>query len=210
MFVRFCCVAILLFAGPVTRALAQDTPAATPQVPRDRQLPTSGSVMLGLPEAIATALARNPSLTMERMRVDAANADIEAEQGGLMEPRLNISQAAFRRDNVIASRFYPTGLYVDSEWATRVSVESKTRIGGTVSAGVDYRQLTSTSNIQTLSPQYSANLVFGVSQPLLRDFGDDAASTKFRLSTARAFDQPDRGGILALGVRARAGRRHAP
>ena len=130
MSVRLACVAILLFGSSVSRALAQDAPAATPQVERDRQLPSSGSVTLGLPEAIATALARNPSLTMERMRVDAANADTRAERGVLREPQLNISQAAFRRDNVIASRFYPTGLYVDSEHATRISVESKTQLGG--------------------------------------------------------------------------------
>jgi outer membrane protein len=185
MFVRLYCVAILLFAGGVTSALAQDTAAATPPA-APGLVPTSGSVILGLPDAIATALARNPSLAVERMRVDAANADIRAERGALMEPLLNISEAAYRRDNVIASRFYPTGLYIDSETATRISVESKTLLGGTVTAGIDYRQLTSNSNIQTLSPQYSANLVFGVQQPLLRDFGYDAAMTKIRLSTARA------------------------
>jgi outer membrane protein TolC len=185
MFVRLCCVAILLFAGTVTRAVAQGAPAATPPM-QPAQLPASGSVVLGLPEAIATAIARNPALAMERLRVEAANQDTRAERGTLREPQLNISQAAYRRDNIVASRFYPTGLYVDSEYATRVSVESKTQLGGSVTFGVDYRQLTSTSNIQTLSPQYSANLVFGVTQPLLRDFGYDAATTKIRLSTQRA------------------------
>jgi outer membrane protein TolC len=185
MCVRLGCVVILLFAGTATRALAQGAPAATPPMQR-AQAPGSGSVVLGLPEAIATALARNPALAMERLRVDAANQDTRAERGSLREPQLNISQAAYRRDNLVASRFYPTGLYVDSEYATRVSIESKTQLGGSVTFGVDYRQLTSTSNIQTLSPQYSANLVFGVSQPLLRDFGYDAATTKIRLSTQRA------------------------
>ena len=187
MFVRLVCVAMVLFAGPAASAVAQQAAtAATSQRPPDRQLPTSGSVMLGLPEAIATALARNPALSIERLRVDAAAADTRAERGSLKEPQLNVSQASYRRDNVIASRFYPTGLYIDSENATRVSIESKTFLGGTVTAGVDYRQLTSTSNIQTLSPQYSANLVFGLTQPLLRDFGYDVATSKIRLSTARA------------------------
>ena len=185
MFVRFCCVAILLFAGSVTRALAQDVPAATPPLPR-AQAPAPGSVVLGLPEAIATALARNPSLAMERLRLQAAAEDTRAERGSLREPQLNVSYGAFRRDNIVASRFYPTGLYVDSERATRVSLESKTQLGGSVSFGVYYRNMTSTSNIQTLSPQYSANLVFGVTQPLLRDFGYDAATTRIRLSTQRA------------------------
>ena len=180
MLVRFFCVAILLAAGLPSRAFAQN-PQVTLGVP-----PDGADVSLGMTDAIARALARNPALTIERFRVDAANADTRAERGVAFEPHLNISQAAYRRDNIIASRFYPTGLYVDSENVTRVSVESKTLFGGTVTAGVDYRQLVSTSNIQTLSPQYSANLVFGLTQPLLRDFGYDAATTKIRLSQARA------------------------
>lgn len=197
MFVRLFCVAVFLAAGPATRAFAQDAPAATapasrglcaigcttPQLKFSLQPPSGGRVSLS--EAIAMALARNPVLAIERLRVDAANEAIRAERGS-MDPLLNVSQAAYRRDNIIASRFYPTGLYIDSENASRISIESKTMIGGTVTAGVDYRQLISTSNIQTLSPQYSANLVFGVSQPLLRDFGYDKATSGIRLSSQRA------------------------
>src|SRR6185436_18990443 len=67
-----------------------------------------------------------------------------------------------------------------------VSVDTKTRFGGSVTAGMDYRNLTSSSNIQTLSPQYSTNLVFSVTQPLLRDFGHDKALTQVHLAEQRA------------------------
>jgi outer membrane protein TolC len=179
MLVRFFCVAILLAIAPATRAFAQDQPPATPQVTLDLQTPNGGNV--SLLESIAIALSRNPALTIERKRVDAAAAATQAERG-TMEPVLNVSQGSSRRDNIIASRFYPTGLYVDSENATRVSVESKTFLGGTVTGGFDYRHLASTSNIQTLSPQYSANLVFSVSQPLLRDFGYDKSLSAIRVA----------------------------
>jgi outer membrane protein TolC len=182
MLVRFLCVAIFLAIAPATRAFAQDQPPAAPGLKLDLQTLSSGRMSLS--DSIAIALSRNPSLALERMRADAAVAGTRAERGN-MEPVLNVSQASYRRDNVVASRFYPTGLYVDSENATRVSVESKTFLGGTVQAGIDYRQLTSTSNIQTLSPQYSANLVFGVSQPLLRDFGYKKAVSAIRLSEQR-------------------------
>ena len=183
MLVRFFSVAVLLAIAPATEAFAQDRPPATPQLTLDLQTPNAGR--LSLSETIAIALSRNPALTIERMRVDAAAAATEAERGN-MEPLLNVSQASLRRDNVVASRFYPTGLYIDSENATRVSVESKSFLGGTLTAGLDYRKLTSSSNIQTLSPQYSTNLVFGVSQPLLRDFGYDKAQTAIRLAEQRA------------------------
>ena len=167
MLVRFFSVAVLLALVPATPAFAQDPAPATPRLTLDLQSPNGGR--LSLPESIAIALSRNPALTIERMRLDAAAASTEAERGN-MEPLLNVSQASFRRDNVVASRFYPTGLYIDSENASRVSVESKTFLGGSVSAGLDYRKLTSSSNIQTLSPQYSTNLV----QPTWTNLGSDA------------------------------------
>ena len=183
MLVRLFSVAILLAIAPATRAFAQEPPPVTPQLTLDLQAPNGGR--MSLPESIAFALSRNPTLAIERMRVDGAAAATDAERG-TMEPTLNVSQGSFRRDNIVASRFYPTGLYIDSENATRMSVESKTFLGGTVTAGFDYRQLTSTSNIQTLTPQYSSNLIFGVSQPLLRDFGKEKAQTSIRLAEQRA------------------------
>jgi outer membrane protein len=183
MLVRLLCVAILVAIALPSRAFAQDRPPAAPKLTLNLQTPNGGR--MSLPESIAIALARNPALTIERMRVEAAAAATAAERGSLV-PLLNVSQASFRRDNIVASRFYPTGLYIDSENASRVSIESKTYFGGTVTLGMDYRHLTSTSNIQTLSPQYSTNLVFGVSQPLLRDFGYDKAQSAIRLSEQRA------------------------
>lgn len=183
MRVRFYCVAVVLAIAPATQAFGQDQSAAPPPLKLDVQ--ALGSGRMSLSESIAIALSRNPSLTIERMRFDAAVAGTNAERGN-MQPLLNVSQASYRRDNIIASRFYPTGLYIDSEHATRVSVETKNFLGGTVTAGLDYRQLTSSSNIQTLSPQYSTNLVFGVTQPLLRDFGSDKALSPIHLAEQRA------------------------
>ena len=183
MLVRLLSVAILLAIAPATRAFAQDQPPPAPQLKLDLQ--TLGSGRMSLSDSIAIALSRNPTLAIERMRSDAAVAVTDAERG-TREPVLNFSQASYHRDNIVASRFYPTGLYIDSEHASRVSLESKTYFGGTVTAGLDYRQLTSSSNIQTLSPQYSTNMVFGLTQPLLRDFGYDKALSTIRLAEQKA------------------------
>jgi outer membrane protein TolC len=184
MLVRYLCVAILLAMAPATQVFAQDQPpAAPPPFKLDLQALSTGRMSLA--DSIAIALARNPALAIERMRFDAALAGTKAEEGNLA-PVLSVSQASSRRDNIVASRFYPTGLYIDKENATRVSVESKTRFGGSVTAGLDLRNLTSSSNIQTLSPQYSTNLVFGVNQPLLRDFGHAKALSTIRLAEQRA------------------------
>jgi outer membrane protein TolC len=47
---------------------------------------------------------------------------------------------------------------------------------------MDYNWLESTSNVQTLSPQFGANLTFGFAQSLLRDFGREVSTTGLRVA----------------------------
>lgn len=145
----------------------------------------SGAVYLSLNDAVLLALARNPALAIERVRLEGARRRVGVERGQY-DMLLNVGGFAGRRDNIIASRFYPTGLYLDSEHASHVSVESKIPLGGQFRVGVDYRRLESTSNTQTLSPQYSANLVFAFSQPLLRDFGLGTGTARIRVAAKQA------------------------
>jgi outer membrane protein len=170
MLARCIGLAVLLAAGPPNSAFAQG--AASP-------------VALSLQEAVDIALARNPALSVERIRSEAAQTEVVSESGRF-DPVLKTSFGVNHRDNIIASRFYPTGLYVDLERLARFTVESKTKIGSTLTVGFDLRRLESTSNIQTLDPQYSTNLVFGLTQPLLRDFGSDANTSRIRVAAVRA------------------------
>jgi outer membrane protein TolC len=170
MLARCIGLALLLAAGPPNSAFAQGAPSPVP---------------LSLQEAVDIALARNPALSIERIRSEAAQTEVVSENGRF-DPVLKASFGANHRDNIIASRFYPTGLYVDLERLARFTVESKTKIGSTLTVGFDLRRLESTSNIQTLDPQYSANLVFSFTQPLLRDFGSDANTSRIRVAAGRA------------------------
>ena len=170
MLARCIGLAVLLAAGPPNSAFAQGAPSP---------------VALSLQEAVDIALARNPALSVERIRSEAAQTEVVSESGRF-DPVLKTSFGVNHRDNIIASRFYPTGLYVDVERLARFTVESKTKIGSTLTVGFDLRRLESTSNIQTLDPQYSTNLVFGLTQPLLRDFGSDANTSRIRVAAVRA------------------------
>src|SRR5262249_42381113 len=83
---------------------------------------------------------------------------------------------------IVASRFYPLGLYNDTQKAQNMSIEGRTYTGTRLTLGLNYVDLRSTSNTQTLSPQYSANLTVGFSQPLLRDFGRTPTQAKLRIA----------------------------
>jgi HAE1 family hydrophobic/amphiphilic exporter-1 len=130
----------------------------------------NGELSLTLNEAIELALDRNPLLLVEKIHLEQARHKIDEEKGNF-DWLFNAKGTVARRENIIASRFFPTGLYVDKESAPSVGIEGKTTTGGRFSVELDYRRLLSTSNTQTLSPQYSANLVVNFSHSFLRDFG---------------------------------------
>lgn len=140
-----------------------------------------GELSLSLRQAIELALERNPDLEIQKIRLDQAREQIN-ERKGNYDSLINFRTLAGRRDNVIASRFYPTGLYIDTEQSQSISYESKTTMGGRFNIALDYRRLVSTSNTQTLSPQYSAVLNFTMTQSLLRDFGRGVGMTQIRVA----------------------------
>jgi outer membrane protein TolC len=127
------------------------------------------------------ALENNPSLKVEKIRVEQARSRIDGQKGEY-NYLFNATGSAFRKDNIVASRFYPTGLYNELQKAGAIGVETKTRTGGKVTLGINYADLRSSSNTQTLSPQYSANLSFGISHSLLRDFGRSISDTRIRIA----------------------------
>jgi outer membrane protein len=140
-----------------------------------------GELSLSLNRAVELALERNPLLTVEKIRLEQAREKIDEEKG-YYDPLFNLRGNVARRDNVVASRFYPTGLYVESEQAPSVSIETRIYTGGRFTFGLDYKRLVSSSNTQTLSPQYSANFGLTFIHPLLRDFGWGVNTTRIRVA----------------------------
>src|SRR5262245_16855675 len=140
-----------------------------------------GELSLTLRQAIELALERNPDLEIQKIRLEQAREQIN-ERKGNYDPLINFRTLAGRHDNVIASRFYPTGLYIDTEQSQSIGYESKTTMGGRFNVALDYRRLVSTSNTQTLSPQYSAVLNMTLTQSLLRDFGRGIGTTQIRVA----------------------------
>ena len=141
----------------------------------------TGSLVLTLQDAVRMALENNPTLKVEKIHVEQARSRVTAQKGDY-DYLFNATGSAFRKDNVVASRFYPTGLYNELQKLGNIGVEAKTRTGGKVTLGLNYFDLRSSSNTQTLSPQYSANLSITLSHSLLRDFGRTIVDTRLRVA----------------------------
>jgi outer membrane protein TolC len=163
--------------GPL---LAQQIPVRTEQVGL-RPATNTGTLNLTLDDAVRLAVENNPTLKVEKIRVEQARSRVEGERGEFA-PLLNSSTNFLRRDNIIASRFYPTGLYTDTQQSANVGVEGRTHTGGKLTFTLGYAQLRSSSNTQTLSPQYSTNFVLNFTHALLRDFGRSVVETRLRVA----------------------------
>lgn len=140
-----------------------------------------GTLPLTLNGAVELALERNPNLVVEKIRVEQARGKIEEEKGNY-DPIFNLRGTVSRKDNVVASRFFPSGLFVDSERAPGVGLQSRFYTGARFGIDLDFKRLASTSNTQTLSPQYAAIFALTFAQPLLRDFGWGVNTTRLRVA----------------------------
>ncbi|HEX4997042.1 MAG TPA: TolC family protein [Terriglobia bacterium] len=177
---------VMGLVGFASGAYAQDTRPTPVSTERPGQIDLmrsgpSGALMISLDEAISLALERNPSLVVEKIHLEQARERVREEKGRY-DPLFNFRGYFSSRDNIVASRFYPTGLYVDTDQSSSAGVELRTYSGGKFNIGLDFRRLNSTSNTQTLSPQYSSNLTFAFTQSLLRDFGRTANTTRIQIA----------------------------
>ena len=163
-----------------------------------RRAPLEGEVRLSLNRSIELALENNPGLVVEKLRVEQASAGIEEERG-TYDPVFDISGLVGRRDNVIASRFFPTGEFVEEDTIYGARLNGITHLGSRYGIGLNYQRQLSTSNTQSLSPQYGATMDLTFSQPLLRDFGRGVALTELRIAQSEQEISEEN---LAIGVSA--------
>lgn len=178
---------VALFLLIVPAVGAQDDGGRPEQVERVRLVPEpiAGALELSLESAVGLAIDQNPGLIVEKLRLEQTRELIGVAEGEY-DMLFNVAGTASRQENIVASRFYPSGLYVDARQSPSVSLERRARTGAQMSVALEYARLVSTSNTQTLSPQYSANLNFAVSQPLLRDFGRDVGEAGIRVAETNA------------------------
>src|SRR5688572_701914 len=176
---RILCVllCLVLSSAPLH---AQQTPDISERVGL-RPSTTIGTLNLSVEDAVRLALENNPNLKIEKIRVEQARSRIETSEGEY-HPLFNSTTNFSRRDNIVASRFYPSGLYTDAQGSQSLGLEGRTRTGGRLNLTLSYQQMKSSSNTQTLSPQFSTNVIFSFSHALLRDFGRSIGETRLRVA----------------------------
>ncbi|HEX3126626.1 MAG TPA: TolC family protein [Thermoanaerobaculia bacterium] len=172
------CAGFLLLAGSVA---AQDQAASARRV---ETVPTpilasgvdvkDGAVLLSLDEAVEIALRQNVGLSVERYTRDRARLGVE-QTLGIYD--LLLSGSAHAEDNTS-----PTTSQLQASQSNlqrlNFGVSQLFPMGGEVTVGWNNSRSENNNPFSRLNPAYNSSLIFGLKQPLLRDFG--------RLATERA------------------------
>ncbi len=147
-----------------------------------------------LREAIALGLQQNLGARIERMGVDIADARLLGERATL-DPTLN-SRVVFESiekpqntQEFVATRTVARGdnrLFSEDNIRSGLSIEGKTGLGTQYEVGLELNQLRNTLNIELppslFYPEYDSFAGVQITQPLLKDFGPQAALAAIRVS----------------------------
>lgn len=148
-------------------------PVSRPIPPRTVGLDPGKVVNWTLRDAVIKALENNVDIELERENVRLAQYDIAAAQG-VYDPTTTSTILYNAAQSPNTFRF--SGVSVDTQANNRLTYNFGARKNlekyGTY-LQADFNNSRSTSNSSNFSPQYSPNLAFNITQPLLKNFQTD-------------------------------------
>jgi outer membrane protein len=140
---------------------------------------------VSLKEAIAIALENNPGIAARRLEPVAASADVLAAQAKF-DPVLDGGASWGHSVTPNSSALAGTPALIESNREIDLGLGKLLRSGASLRADLLTNRYTSNAAFQSLSPQYSPELRFSLTQPLLRDFGLDFAYLVVKVADATA------------------------
>lgn len=127
---------------------------------------------LSLREAVAAALANNPGLAAERLGPDDARTEI-ARANGIFDPIVEARAAVEHSRLPTSSALAGASVLRERRNEFGLSLRKLLRTGTDVEIGATSTEVDSNSRFTGLRPQYTPNLNFTLTQPLLKNFGLD-------------------------------------
>lgn len=145
---------------------------------QDRSLPELSRVgvdmmqqkPLGLREALELALQNNKDIEVARQNTRIAEFDVTAARGAFQSR--SVIQTFYERSTTPSASaiIAPDGSLTGSNFAANAQLNIlEPKYGGQFQAEFNNSRLTNTSIVNTLNPQFSTNLNFQFTQPLLRN-----------------------------------------
>jgi outer membrane protein TolC len=183
-----CAAAVAGFLTATPGALqAQPTPAVVSAQPGQRggitvPPPESDGLHLTLDQAIRIALANNQDLNVT---VNAAQASqfFLFQNTGIYDPLLTNRVARRHTDTPTSSQLAGADVLQSDSWDADIGLSQLTPWGGIVDFGLVGSYNLTNNTFVDVNPAMTAGLAFGLSQPLLRNFG--RLPTEINIETSR-------------------------
>lgn len=140
---------------------------------------------VSLKEAIALALEHNPGIAARRLEPTLAAADVLGAQAKF-DPTIDGEATYSRADTPNASALAGTNALVQRTREINVGLQKLLRTGGLARVDLLTDRRTTNAIFASLSPEYSPELRFSLTQPLLRDFGLDFAYLVVKVADSTA------------------------
>lgn len=144
-------------------------------------------VMLTLRDALLMALENNRDIEVERLNVQMYEFDVRSAEG-VYDPTLSSSLFYDRRNTPIANPLaggQNGGLLTDSVSGTSTLAKRIPTQGGLFQATFDNKRETTQNLFNQLNPQYTTNLTFTFTQPVMRNRTIDASRRQIKIAKKR-------------------------
>lgn len=177
-------VAVLGWTGFVPCAQAQEAPAVDNQTAAGALRIADNSVEMPLESALLLALKNNLDITFAKMQPAAAETDIMREQGEF-DTLFTSEFSKYRERKQVANVLAGSGSSADI-WQERYNfdggLQKKFTLGTEADLSLRHKETSSDLPFSGLIPEYYSELVLGLTQPLLKDFGIEVGRTFIKIA----------------------------
>jgi HAE1 family hydrophobic/amphiphilic exporter-1 len=190
---------------PVPSPILPPVPTVAPGYVAPKAAPTAANIIgvtqqpfvgIGLQDAVAMALLKNPSLAVSASDTKIAHFQVVQAKGPfdvhfIVEPSTSFtvtpplslfSGGPPMNVNPNASMSPGPGYVTQHEYGFQYGLGGQTINGTQYSAGIQQERIYNNSGINTFNPSYLATLNLSVTQPLLKNFGMNLAKRQYKLS----------------------------
>ena len=176
------------WAGFVPWAQAQDMPAADNQTAAAALRIADNSISMPLESVLLLALKNNLDITFASMQPAAAETDIMREKGQF-DTIFNSEFSKYREKKQVANFLagaVPSADPVTEIWQERYNfdagLQKKFLLGTEAELKLSHQESRSDLSFAGLVPEYYSELVLGLTQPLLKDFGIEIGRTFIKIA----------------------------
>ena len=151
-----------------------------PPPPALEATPTE-ALALTLQEAAQLALANNPEISIERLTPRIRYEEIRKERAAF-HPVFTTEGSTDRSETQASSQLAGSTTLETDTISFNSGIRTKFTTGTIASLEFLNKRAESNSSFQLLSPVYSSNLVFTLTQPLLKNFGVEVNETRIKIA----------------------------